>query len=70
VSTPVDPDFELLVVACAINLLEGLLSARFKSSSDEDRKLLADPNLSMRLRFAIMHRLDCKVILESNIKIL
>ena len=40
VSTPVDPDFELLVVACAINLLEGLLTARFKTTIQEDEKIL------------------------------
>lgn len=48
VSTPVDPDFELLVVACAINLLSNLLTARFKTSMAEDLELLKNPKLSMR----------------------
>jgi len=70
VSTPVDPDFELLVVACAINLFTNLLTARFKTTVQEDKNILADENISMRTRFAIRHRLDCKSILESNINIL
>lgn len=32
ISSPVDPEFELLTVACAVNLLQGLLTARFKST--------------------------------------
>ena len=70
VSTPVDPDFELLVVACAINLLEGLLTARFKTTIQEDEKILQQEDISMRVRFAVMHRLDCKKILTSNINML
>lgn len=59
VSTPVDAEFELLVVACAINLLQGLLNARFKSKIEEDKQLLKRTDISMRLRFAVQHRLDC-----------
>lgn len=70
VSTPVDPDFELLVVACAINLLQNLLTARFKTTAQEDLELMKKSDLSMRAFFAIRHRFDSKSILESNIKIL
>lgn len=70
ISTPVDPDFELLVTACAINLLQGLLTARFKTSIEEDEQILARSDISMRVRFAVMHRVDCKRILTSNINIL
>jgi hypothetical protein len=31
VSAPVDSEFEMLVVACTINLLTGLLTSRFKT---------------------------------------
>ena len=57
------------MVANCIVLFENLLKARFKTSTEEDRKILADQTISMRKRFAIMHRLDCKTILESNINI-
>jgi len=29
VSSPIDPEFEMIVVACAINLFEGLFKSRF-----------------------------------------
>ena len=68
ISSPVDAEFELLVVACAINMLQGLLTARFKSTEAEDLKQLEGEGLSMRVRFAIQHRMDSRGILESNIK--
>jgi hypothetical protein len=40
VSTPIDPEFEMLVIACSINLLESLLKARFKTSVQEDQNIL------------------------------
>ncbi len=36
VSAPVDAEFEMLVVACTINLLKGLLASRFKKSLEDD----------------------------------
>ena len=39
-STPVDPDFELIVIACAIQLLENFVKTRFKTTLAEDRELL------------------------------
>ena len=53
ISTPVDAEFELLVVACSIHLLEGLLKARFKTSTEEDLKLLERDDINMRIRFAV-----------------
>jgi len=40
VSSPVDSEFEMLVVACTINLLKGLLTSRFKSTLEQDKVLL------------------------------
>lgn len=40
VSSPVDAEFEMLVVACTINLLKGLMSSRFRSPIEEDLKML------------------------------
>ena len=55
------------MLACTINLLQNLLSSRFTTSVKDDTELLKQ-EIPMRLRFAIMHRLDCKQILQSNIK--
>ena len=35
----------------------------------EDNKILENPDLSMRKRFAIIHRKSCKEILEANLNI-
>ena len=67
VSTPVDSEFEMLVVACTINLLKGLLTSRFKTPLEADQALLEDPNLPIRKRFAVMHRMNAKEILDANI---
>jgi len=40
VSSPVDPEFEMLVLACSINLFESLLQARFKTTVEEDLAIL------------------------------
>ena len=68
VSAPVDAEFEMLVVACTINLLKGLNTSRFKTPVEEDRRMLQDPNLPIRKRFAILHRMNAKEILNANIK--
>jgi hypothetical protein len=67
VSAPVDSEFEMLVVACTINLLQGLMTSRFKTPLEEDRKLLQDPSLPIRNRFAVLHRMNAKEILTTNI---
>lgn len=67
VSAPVDAEFEMLVVACTINLLKGLMTTRFKTPLEKDRELLADPNLPIRHRFAVLHRMNAKDILTENI---
>ena len=67
VSAPVDAEFEMLVVACTINLLKGLMTSRFKTPLEKDKALLADKSLPIRQRFAILHRMNAKEILEENI---
>lgn len=70
ISTPVDIEFEMLTLGCAIQLLEQLLSSRFKGISIEADKLeLAKPGISWRRNCAITHRMNCKEILTSNIKL-
>jgi hypothetical protein len=67
VSAPVDAEFEMLVVACTINLLKGLMTSRFKTPLETDKELLEDPNLPIRNRFAVLHRMNAKEILTENI---
>lgn len=67
VSAPVDAEFEMLVVACTINLLKGLMTSRFKTPLEKDRELLKDPALPIRHRFAVLHRMNAKEILTENI---
>ena len=43
VSAPVDAEFEMLVIACTINLLKGLMTSRFKSTLEHDKNQLKDP---------------------------
>lgn len=67
VSSPVVAEFEMLVVACTINLLKGLLNSRFKTPLEVDQKMLKDPDLNYRHRFAILHRMNAKEILNDTI---
>lgn len=67
ISTPVDYEFEMLVVACTINLLKGLLNSRFKTPIEEDLKILSEmeyqKEVDTKLKFAVLHRLNTKDIL-------
>ena len=70
ISTPVDIEFEMLTLGCSIHLLNSLLTSRFKNVSIEaDRQELETPGLSWRKRCALTHRINCKEILTSNIKL-
>lgn len=70
ISTPVEIEFEMLTLGCAIHLLEQLLRSRFKGVSvEDDQRELAKSDLPWRKRCAIQHRLGCKEILTSNIKL-
>lgn len=67
VSTPVDVEFEMLVLACSTNLLNDFFSKRFKTSLEEDEKALADPALPYNMRLCLMNRVDLKRIVHRNI---
>lgn len=69
ISSPVDSEFEMLVIACTINLLQGLLNKRFKTSYEQDLELLKDPELNWKKRIAILHRSSSKEILSQNLKL-
>ena len=68
ISTPVDVEFEMLTIACAIHLLNSLLTNRFRGVSVEaDKAELAKPDVPFRRKMAITHRIACKEILTTNI---
>lgn len=65
----------MLVVACVINLLEGLQSAKYTSSLEADKEKLrkvanGETTLSHRARRAIEYRIFQKTILQNNINLL
>lgn len=52
-SQPVDPEFEMLVIACVINLLEGLHKAKYKQTLEEDIEFI---NKAERGEIKLNHR--------------
>ena len=70
VSSPVDIEFEMFMLALALNLLNMLLSKRFKTTIEEDIEMLKRDDLTWRKRLAVTYRRESKKILQSNIKLL
>lgn len=71
ISTPVDFDFETLVIGCAINLLESLLERRFTvANTNLEEALLQKPKLSYRKKQIYKYRLDQKILLKKNLTML
>ena len=70
VSTPIDFEFEALVVTCAISLLESLISKRFTNSSTEiETKLLEMDKIPYHKKLIYKYRLDQKLLIKLNSKI-
>jgi hypothetical protein len=70
VSSPVDPQFEMLIVGCAINLLDGFQKAQFRGPLEKDLEMLKMESLSSRKRIAITNRVGQKQILLANVNLL
>jgi hypothetical protein len=68
VSTPVDVEFEMLVLACSINLLDDFFQKRFPTSLEADLESLAKEQ-SYHLRLVLQNRVDLKRILKSNVRV-
>lgn len=66
ISSPVDAEFEMLVVACTLNLFRGLMDQRFKTPLETDQKELAENGIPWRKRCALLHRKNVKEILRAN----
>ena len=69
VSSPVDLEFEMFMLALAVNLLNSLLTNRFKTTLEEDIEILKRQDIPWRKRCAVMYRRESKIILHSNIKL-
>jgi hypothetical protein len=70
VSSPVDIDFELYVVSCALNLMKNMRNTKYPTTLEQDRKMLAQIFDNWRFKLALIHRINQKEILEDQIKLL
>ena len=68
-STPVDIEFELLVMACTIQLLQSLISSRFATTLEQDEEELKQEGLSSRRITAIRYRMSSKRVIMSNMNL-
>lgn len=66
VSAPVDIEFEMAVLETGIGLVSNMLKTKFNTTIEEDKAILADPNIGWRLYLAATHRLNQKEILQSQ----
>ncbi len=66
VSAPVDIEFEVTVLETGIDLVSNMLKTKFKTTIEEDKAILSDPNIGWRLYLAVTHRLNQKEILQSQ----
>lgn len=63
VSSPVDLEFEMFMIALAVNLLNSLLERRFKTTIQEDEEILKKKDLPHWKYLAVAYRHESKVIL-------
>ncbi|EWS71999.1 RuBisCO LSMT substrate-binding protein (macronuclear) [Tetrahymena thermophila SB210] len=68
-SLPVSPIYESFVLSFAVKLLQYLRN-KYTTSVEEDQKTLLNPDINYRLRFAVIYRLNQKLILDEQIKLL
>jgi len=67
---PVDSKFEVYILTLCCEMLTEYCRVRYKTTAEEDEKLLKRKNVKGRLRFAVLFRLEAKNIVLSNIKYL
>ena len=58
VSVPVDIDFELFIVACALNLMKTMLNNKYSTTLEQDYHLIEEGNHPYRLTMALIHRIN------------
>lgn len=64
VSSPVDLDFELFVVSCALNLMKNMRNSKYPTTLEQDKKMLAQVVDNWRFKLALIHRVNQKEILN------
>ncbi len=64
VSSPVDIEFEIYILTCALNLMTGMLNTKYTTTLEEDLKLFSEPIENGRLYLALVHRITQKEILR------
>lgn len=69
-SAPVDIDFEMFIVACALNLMKGMLNSKYPTTLEHDYELLEQPITNFRKRLGLIHRINQKEILSDQVKLL
>jgi hypothetical protein len=70
VSSPVDVDFELFTVSCALNLMKNMMTTKYPTTLDQDRTMLNQVHSNWRFKLALIHRINQKEILSDQIKLL
>ena len=70
ISRPCNIKFEISVIKYSLQLLNSIFKARFKSTLDDDLKLIEDPKTSGKMQFALMYRISSKRIVLRNIEYL
>ncbi len=62
-SVPVDVDFEMFIVSCALNLMKNMLNSKYPTSIQQDKQMLAQVFDNYRFKLALIHRINQKEIL-------
>lgn len=69
-SSPVDIDFELFLVSCALNLMKNMMNTNYPTTLEQDRKMLNQVFDNWRFKLALIHRVTQKEILQDQIRLL
>jgi len=64
VSSPVDLEFEMLVVSCGLTLMKNMRNSKFPTSIAQDKKILSQIVDNWRFKLAVIHRINQKEILD------
>lgn len=70
VSSPVDLEFEMLVVSCGLTLMKNMRNSKFPTSLAQDKKILSQIVDNWRFKLAVIHRINQKEILDDQVKLL
>ena len=69
-SAPVDIEFELFILSCALNLMKSMLNNKYPTSLEQDKTMLGKVQDNYRFKMALVHRINQKEILAGQINLL